>query len=324
MPELVANCPRCGASRITFDLVAAIKTGQYYGWQFWYEAFCICRQCRQSTTFVLSESVNGNYEYVHKKGLTNLEEAVNRYVNIEGTVTLKDSASVEPPAHVPKLIEAVFREGATCLAVRCYNAAGTMFRLCIDLVTRTLLPEDDTVGLNRATRRNLGLRLPWLFDSKRLPEGLRELSACVKEDGNDGVMREPLRRGMRKIFLISHLSCLNVYIQNLKDFGLPRSGEETDGAQMHNTGFSQRRLHRFPPQLRSLSAADPGAVNATGLKTALWRGDLSPELPLVAVLRHSNGGIYGAATGYSFSKNTSVERSVPPFTGVSAVGDSAH
>lgn len=195
MPELVANCPRCGANRITFDLVAAIKTVQHYGWQFWYEAFCICRQCRRSTTFVLSESVDGNYEYVHKKGLINLEEAINRYVSIEGTITLKDSASVEPPAHVPELIEAVFREGATCLAVGCYNAAGTMFRLCIDLVTRALLPETDTDGLNRATRRNLGLRLPWLFDSKRLPEGLRELSACVKEDGNDGAHEGTLSKG---------------------------------------------------------------------------------------------------------------------------------
>jgi hypothetical protein len=195
MPELVANCPRCGANRITFDLNAAIKTGQRYGWQFWYEAFCICRQCRRSTTFVLSESVDSNHEHVHNKGLLNLEEAVNRYVSIEGTVTAKDSASVEPPAHVPKLIEAAFREGATCLAVGCYNAAGTMFRLCIDLVTRALLPETDTDGLNRATRRNLGLRLPWLFDSKRLPEGLRELSGCVKEDGNDGAHEGTLTKG---------------------------------------------------------------------------------------------------------------------------------
>ena len=158
---------------------------QRYDWQFWYEAFCICRQCRRSTIFILSESTN-SYEYVQKTGLVKINGAVNRYVTIEGTITLKDTATVEPPPHVPVDIDAVFREGATCLTVGCNNAAGTMFRLCIDLVTRTLLPEEETEGLNRASRRYLGLRLPWLFDNGHLPEGLRQLSTCVKEDGNDG------------------------------------------------------------------------------------------------------------------------------------------
>ena len=185
MSELVANCPRCGANKITFDLVSAIKTAFRYSWQYWYEAFCICRQCRRSTIFVLSENVDGDYEYVHKTGLVNIEGAVNRYVRIEGTVTLKDNATVGPPAYIPEQVEAIFREGATCLAVGCYNAAGTMFRLCIDLVTRSLLPPEETEGLNKRTRRNLGLRLPWLFDNGLLPEALRELSTCVREDGND-------------------------------------------------------------------------------------------------------------------------------------------
>jgi hypothetical protein len=63
-----------------------------------------------------------------------------------------------------------------------------MFRLCIDLATRRLLPGEDegAAGLNAKTRRDLGLRLPWLFDSGRLPDALRDLSLCVKEDGNDG------------------------------------------------------------------------------------------------------------------------------------------
>ena len=186
MSELVANCPRCGANKITFDVQSAIPTHECYGWQLWYEAFCICRECRRSTVFVLSDSVAGNYEYVHKTGLVKIKGAINRYITIEGTITLKDTAKVEAPPHVPESIDAVFREGAKCLAVSCNNAAGTMFRLCIDLVTKTLLPEEPTEGLNRATRRNLGLRLPWLFDNGRLPEGLRQLSTCLKEDGNDG------------------------------------------------------------------------------------------------------------------------------------------
>lgn len=36
------------------------------------------------------------------------------------------------------------------------------------------------------TRRNLAPRLEWLFDNGRLPADLRDLSAAVKDDGNDG------------------------------------------------------------------------------------------------------------------------------------------
>lgn len=186
MSELVANCPRCGSKHITFDVTAAKIFRISYEWQNWYEAFGICRHCGRSAIFVLSESVNGNYQHVHKVGLLKVDGALNNYVEVEGHVSLKDSASVEPPEFLPEDIEAVFREGATCLAVGCYNAAGTMFRLCVDLATKSLLPSEETSGLNLKTRKDLGLRLPWLFENGRLPESLRDLSSCIKEDGNDG------------------------------------------------------------------------------------------------------------------------------------------
>jgi hypothetical protein len=53
-----------------------------------------------------------------------------------------------------------------------------MFRLCVDLVTRPLLPDpsDTTVKqLNEKTRRDLGLRLRWMFDNKLIDPALREL-----------------------------------------------------------------------------------------------------------------------------------------------------
>ena len=49
-----------------------------------------------------------------------------------------------------------------------------------------MLPEEETEGLNARVRRDLGLRLPWLFTNGRLPEALKELSSCIKEDGDDG------------------------------------------------------------------------------------------------------------------------------------------
>ena len=123
---------------------------------------------------------------MHKVGLLKVEGSLNNYVAVQGHVSLKDQASVAPPDHVPKDIEAVFKEGAICLAVGCNNAAGTMFRLCVDLATRPMLPREETEGLNAKTRRDLGLRLPWLFENARLPGALKELSSSIKEDGNDG------------------------------------------------------------------------------------------------------------------------------------------
>lgn len=79
------------------------------------------------------------------------------------------------------------REAATCLAVQCFNAAGTVSRLCVDLATRGVLPPADAEGgPNAKQRRDLGLRLPWLFDHGKLSDGLRGLSHSIKEDGNDG------------------------------------------------------------------------------------------------------------------------------------------
>ena len=61
-----------------------------------------------------------------------------------------------------------------------------MFRLCVDLATKSKLPAEETTGLNARTRRDLGLRLPWLFENGLLPESLKDLSSCIKEDGKDG------------------------------------------------------------------------------------------------------------------------------------------
>jgi Domain of unknown function (DUF4145) len=94
----------------------------------------------------------------------------------------------KPPEHLPADIEAAFKEGAACMAIQCYNAGGTMFRLCLDLASKALLPDpSNTAGPqpDRFQRRNLGPRLAWLFDNGLLPADLRTLASSVKDDGND-------------------------------------------------------------------------------------------------------------------------------------------
>jgi len=57
-----------------------------------------------------------------------------------------------------------------------------------------MLPKEDVSGLNAKTRRDLGLRLPWLFANGKLPANLHDLSTVIKDDGNDGAHRGTLTK----------------------------------------------------------------------------------------------------------------------------------
>lgn len=186
MSELVTDCPRCDSKHITFDVRSYVYIGENYGWQNWYEAFCVCRGCGRSTVFILSERSPDASTHISQIGLAKTTQSINSLVDIHGHISQKDEVTQTAPEYLPNEIKAVFDEGATCLAVGCPNAAATMFRLCVDLTTRSLLPKEDRDGLNSKVRRDLGLRLPWLIDNGFLSEALRELSTCIKEDGNDG------------------------------------------------------------------------------------------------------------------------------------------
>lgn len=186
MSQLVANCPRCKAKEITFNLISEIPTTVRCDWQQYYEAFCICRACNHSTVFVLSQKKHRDRNYLDQNKLSSIKVAVNQYMKVEGHISLKDSDSEKPPEYLPENVEAAFREGSACLAIGCPNAAATMFRLCIDLTTKPMLPEKNDNELNNSIRRNLGLRLPWLFKNNILPEALSDISKCIKDDGNDG------------------------------------------------------------------------------------------------------------------------------------------
>ena len=125
MSELVANCPRCGAREITFNLISELHLFLKYKWQNWYEVFCICRRCKRSTIFVLSQNELYNEKNI-KDGLLNLKVAANNFMRVEGYVSLKDVITAKPPEFIPDNIASVFKEGASCLAIGCFNAAGTI------------------------------------------------------------------------------------------------------------------------------------------------------------------------------------------------------
>lgn len=196
MTELVTDCPRCKSKKVTFDVTASNLRRIDYDWLHVYEIFGVCRHCKLSSIFAISQTEIVFNQIIGGKGkkLSDFNGSLNGYFEVNGYISLKDNASIPPPEHLPENIKSVFEEGATCLAVGCFNAAGTMFRLCVDMATSSLLPEEETEGLNHRTRRDLGLRLPWLFDNGLLPKELKDLSDCIKDDGNDGAHAGTLRQ----------------------------------------------------------------------------------------------------------------------------------
>jgi hypothetical protein len=185
MAIIIGNCPRCGAQHTTFDVKEINFLMQQHNWQNWYECFSVCRNCNSATILVIAGDVNGRGYELRNVSPLKIEDSLNNTYTIERYISLRDHAIHSPPEHVPGEIAAVFVEAATCMSVQCWNAAGAMFRLCIDLMTQPMLPAEEVSGLNNKTRRDLGLRLPWLFDNGKLPNDLRELSTCIHQDGND-------------------------------------------------------------------------------------------------------------------------------------------
>jgi hypothetical protein len=190
MALLVAACPRCRSSSMTFDVTAELFTWEASDWVRHYELFCVCRNCRRSTTFVVKlDDYSARKAFAEQGSVLAYQKSLNTFFRIEGFINIANMASIPPPEHVPDAIAAAFKEAAVCLTVRCFNAAGAMFRLCVDLATRPLLPDPaDTIAIqpNNKQRRDLGLRLAWLFANSRLPKELEGLATCIREDGNDG------------------------------------------------------------------------------------------------------------------------------------------
>jgi hypothetical protein len=182
---LIWDCPRCGAGKVTFDVPEVNEREMKFGWQRHFEAFSVCRGCKRATVFRLSQT-DVKWKLLLATNKVTTISTLNDVFDVTGFVSIKDNVAEKAPEHVPEGIAAVFNEGAVCMAVKCFNAAGTMFRLCLDLATRALMPDENVDGLNSKIRFSLGLRLHWLFETERLPNGLRDLSSCVKEDGNDG------------------------------------------------------------------------------------------------------------------------------------------
>ncbi|MBL3677667.1 MAG: DUF4145 domain-containing protein [Alphaproteobacteria bacterium] len=190
MPEIVADCPRCGAKEHTFSALSGLPIGQRYGWQKLFELYCKCKNCLRGTIFIVKQKSTDDFCKSQCSNIDNALKSVfslNNILEIEGFICIKDMKSRQPPDYVPDHIQDIFKEGTCSLSMQCPNAAGSMFRLCLDLTTKGLLPEKtEQIGPNQEQRKRLDKRLGYLFSQNIIDRRLEATAHNIRLDGNDG------------------------------------------------------------------------------------------------------------------------------------------
>jgi hypothetical protein len=178
----VADCPRCGHAKTTFDIFADVYTHSANSRDH-FECFLKCRSCGKPSVGHLRQKSLGDHKPTGGPGnYQNSAFAFESWV-----FEIPGSRSV--PEHVPDAIAKIFKEGADCVAIGAYDAAGAMFRKVLDAATREMTPTPDSSDTlkppNWKAYKDLRLRLDWLFTHGRLNPSLENLSSCIHQDGND-------------------------------------------------------------------------------------------------------------------------------------------
>ena len=227
----VENCPRCAAQKTTFDVFSAKLIEIKYGWQEFYEAFCVCRHCNHSTTFLFKQKDIESNKITQNAGFLNIQISLNDYFINVGHISLSNNSIDRPPLYLPEKINDVFIEASRCHSIGCFNASVAMFRLCLDLATKDLLPKDMLEEIATKTKKDLGLRLNWLIENEILPKELKRLATCIKDDGNAGVHDGTITK---------------IEAEDIKDFAfalLERLYTEPEKLRIAENRISERRTH---------------------------------------------------------------------------------
>ncbi len=245
MTEFVADCPRCTARRVTFDLpVDTPLPSESLGPCEW-EAFCVCRACKRASVFLF---VEGDASVAARKsarlgGRKTLLPARPTVATSDERyhlrpVTPADLAAAPPPEQLPALVDQAFREAAKCAAVNCHNAAGAMFRLCLDLAAKD----------HNATGNTLFERLQSLCDEKQFAPGLQDLATAVCQDGNNGAHDGTLdRESVEDMAAFADRFLTQLYTEPARLAAAQKRREKRKGILQQREADRPRRPETAPP-----------------------------------------------------------------------------
>lgn len=193
MSTFVFDCPNCAAKNSTFDVEGFSPQPIFPQFLKW-SLFSVCRSCKVSCNIstVLDGKVASHLQSTHRN-IPAIQGAINKHLQSDEGVSFFNSFTYSPilpntvvsPEYIPAEIEAIFNEAAKCLSIGCYNAAGAMFRLCLDITTKYLIEQNKHLNPSSNDNRSIHSRLTWIFNNNVLPRGLEDLSRCIKDDGND-------------------------------------------------------------------------------------------------------------------------------------------
>ena len=195
---LVYTCNFCGSNKIRFDVLATTlhENTDFYRDTYW-EAFSQCSHCKRGCVFIIRKGDNFNSLYTHDYYTFDSNLCLNEKTNINDHFQISKvlippfKEKIACPLYVPENIKNIFDEATKCLSVNCYVASGSMFRLCLDLVTKNLLEnwlkENTTSEIqpNKSQKEKLAYRIDFLIDQKIISRRLEDLAHSIRHDGND-------------------------------------------------------------------------------------------------------------------------------------------
>lgn len=198
--SLFFDCPNCGATKSTFDVLASNvinQTPPFIKWQF----YGVCRGCLKGVTINGAPNVENSLKVrelvnpkqtiiipglqIPKLDLLPKGSSLNHYFT-SFYVSNYSLGKIDSPEHLPQEIKIIFEEAATCLATKCFNASAAMFRLCLDMTTKDILNKNKHLNPTQDNNKTIHKRLNWIFENHLLSANLEDLSRCIKDDGNDG------------------------------------------------------------------------------------------------------------------------------------------
>ncbi|MAQ71122.1 MAG: hypothetical protein CL565_02905 [Alphaproteobacteria bacterium] len=191
MTILVTDCPRCGATKTTFDIYTFNNLGgKTYNGKHVLEAFSVCRHCQRGTIFnaAQKDGVTDTYFKDPNNAFARLMGSLNDVITIVSHVTTQNMSTIAPPKSIPENVEKVFKEGAIALSGNCPNAACAMFRTCLDLASKDIINHKKFVKEPTKKQKDfLSGRLEFLFENGALADKLKLYMECVRKAGNIGI-----------------------------------------------------------------------------------------------------------------------------------------
>lgn len=150
------------------------------------ELACRCHECSCTTVFVLRAEVSDAHELPKPVFEKNENPTAFGYREV-GALPAKQS--LPTPADTPEPAASFYKQAATAMAHGLYDAAGAMFRKCLESVTRmeallNVIPEADR---NDFRKMWLKARITKLKQIHAIPPALGDLVDVIKDEGDGAV-----------------------------------------------------------------------------------------------------------------------------------------